>query len=353
MTSNRQGRDQNEARERPEFTILPQTKLRLIQRSYLRLIVDLAVAFTERYGEEAWEILKNIAHNIGQERTPRLRERFNIDPTDVRSIVNILAFETAVFLSNPDDYKLIELSKNRKVAHVFSCAQAEECRRLPDMCMRFFDYIDQATYEELGVKIKHYDVPLRIAKGDPYCETILEIEGDNYDQTPEGVTSTAELPRFDIPVETRIRLVQNSYMRIIVDMAIAFTNRWGEDAWKILKDVAYRVGLERTGRLRERFQIDPTDARSVTKFLAFETAIFLANPDDYKLIEFAPKRHVAHVFNCAQAQHISRCPDLCMKFFDYIDQATYEQLGVKIKRYDVPLRLSKGDPYCETILEIE
>ena len=168
-----------------------------------------------------------------------------------------------------------------------------------------------------------------------------------------GTTGGEEMPRFDIPLQTRLRLIQQSYMRIIVDLAIAFTERYGEEAWKIMQGVAYRIGQERTERLRERFQIDPNDARSVTKFLAFETAIFLANPDDYQLIEFTPKRHVAHVLNCAQAQHISRCPDLCMRFFDYIDQATYEELGVKIKRYDVPLRLSKGDPYCETILEIE
>ena len=320
---------------------------------YLRLIVDLAAAFTERYGEEAWEIMKNIAHRIGQERTPRLRERFNIDPTDARSIVNILAFETAVFLSSPDDYKLIELTRNRKVARVFSCAQAEECRRLPDMCMRFFDYIDQATYEELGVKIKRYDVPLRIAKGDPYCETILEIEGDDDGRAAEGVSGTAELPKFDMPIQTKIRLVQNSYMRIIVDMAIAFTGRWGEDAWEILKGISYRIGQERAPRLQQRFNIDPTDLRSINQYIEFESTVFLSRPEDYKLPELTQKRKVEHILSCSQAGQLKRCPDLCMRFLDYMEQGTLDTLGVKMKRYEVPLRISKGDAYCETIIEIE
>jgi len=42
-----------------------------------------------------------------------------------------------------------------------------------------------------------------------------------------------------------------------------------------------------------------------------------------------------------------------MRFLDYMEQGTLNTLGVKIKRYEVPLRISKGDPYCETIIEIE
>jgi hypothetical protein len=161
----------------PKFNVPLEKKLHLNRKAYLRIIGDLMKAFTDKWGDEAWEVARGVAYKIGVERTEGLKRRMQIDPTDVRSLYRVFRLEEDIFLT--DDAakaKLVELSEKRLNEHFYECTNAEACKRCPDMCNKFFRYIDIGTFDALGVKVKRFDVPRSFWKGDPFEETVLEIE---------------------------------------------------------------------------------------------------------------------------------------------------------------------------------
>jgi hypothetical protein len=161
----------------PRFNFRPETKARLISESYLRIIGMIVKRMTDRFGEEAWGILHDIAWEIGQQRAEGIRRRHDIDPTDMKSIFEYLRFEYELFQGSPDDVKLLRFSDKILHEHLYRCGLLPACGQCPDMCWRFFKVFDESTLAALGAPVTRFDVPKWPSRGDPHEETYYELAG--------------------------------------------------------------------------------------------------------------------------------------------------------------------------------
>jgi len=169
----------------PHFNFRPETSIRLISRSYLHMIGAIVKRMTDRFGEDAWAILHDIAWEIGTQRAEGIRRRHNINPEDMHTIFQYFRFEYELFQGKPEDVKLLHFSDKVLHEHLYACGLTAACGQCPDMCWRFFKVIDEATLKALGAKMKHFDVPKWPSRGDPYEETYYELEGaEDYPDRP-------------------------------------------------------------------------------------------------------------------------------------------------------------------------
>ena len=217
---------------------------------------------------------------------------------------------------------MLDLGPKRLHEHLHNCGLLPACERLPELCWRFFKVTDISTLQALGCKMQRFDVLQWPSLGAPYEEPIYELEGydGNRESEQPGVehhyVPWPDMPVFDIPLETRIRLNQQAYLRLITDVVIAFTRRYGEEAWVIVSKVGRRIGQERTLDLKERLSIDPADVRSIYQVFRFEEDLFNHTaPDDTKLVELSHKRLVEHLYKCAHQQQCKRCPEMCSRLW--------------------------------------
>jgi len=349
-----------EWKDMPTYQFSPEKKLGLIRRSYLRLLGDLCVGLTQRWGEEAWQILHDVAWRLGQEQGPRFKERFNIDPDNLLSIAQYFRFEYEILQGNPEDVKVLDVGPKRLHEHLHNCALLPACERLPELCWRFFKIFDVSALKAMGAKVQRFDVLQWPSLGAPYEEPIYELEGYDGNRESEkpgiehGYVPWIDMPVFNISTETKIRLNQQSYLSLITDVIIAFTQQYGEEAWAIITELGRRIGQERAPKLKERFKIDISDIRSIYQIFRFDEDLFSHTTlDDIKLVELTPKRLVEHLYKCAHEQQCKRCPDMCSRLWRHIEVGTLEALGVKIKEFTFGRKLSSGDSYEETIFEID
>jgi len=153
----------------------------------------------------------------------------------------------------------------------------------------------------------------------------------------------------EIPVGTRLRLVQQSLIRLVVDLALAFGERYGEEAWAIMEKVFEEVGRERAPRLKERLGLKVDDASSLAKIIDFEDAVFGIKGH---WVEMGPKRAVKHEVECAMVEELTRCPEYCTRLAMAMERGTVEALGGKPKRVYVAKTLAQGDQRCEAVVEV-
>ncbi|MBI3953545.1 MAG: hypothetical protein HY330_03440 [Chloroflexi bacterium] len=177
--------DYVEYADMPHFNFRPETSIRLISRSYLHMIGAIVKRMTDRFGEDAWAILHDIAWEIGTQRAEGIRKRHSINPEDMHTIFQYFRFEYELFQGKPADVKLLKFSDKVLHEHLYKCGLTPACGQCPDMCWRFFKIVDEATLQALGAKMRHFDVPKWPSRGAPYEETYYELEGaEPYDARP-------------------------------------------------------------------------------------------------------------------------------------------------------------------------
>ena len=69
-------------------------------------------------------------------------------------------------------------------------------------------------------------------------------------------------------------------------------------------------------------------------------------------VETGKKRAVKHEYYCPISNAASLCPEICTRLIDAIERGTLDAMGVKGK-FSLGKLLSKGDSYCEVIIELE
>jgi hypothetical protein len=197
----------------------------------------------------------------------------------------------------------------------------------------------------------------------PALKRALEHAPELYVAEARGITAQAALDA-DIPAGEWLEPCFNGYLSLLMDLVEWGTKTHGEDAWEVLKDVPWEIGLERGRKLVERFNIRGDDFPSLMKVYALGGSILCAGERPttaMEIIERTDKKLVGHVHNCALAEQFSRiekdAPDpqggMCMRCWDHLDQAAFELAGAKWKNYQVPKRLAAGDEHCVFIFESE
>jgi hypothetical protein len=158
--------------------------------------------------------------------------------------------------------------------------------------------------------------------------------------------------------------VYTGYMSMLMDMVEHFTAAHGAEAWEVLKDVPWEIGIERGRKMVDRWNIRGDDFPSLMKVYAFGGSILCAGESPsgaMEIIERTDKKLVGKVHACSMAEQFSRiekdAPDpeggMCMRCWDHLDQAAFHLAGAKWKNYQVPKRLAAGDDHCLFIFESE
>lgn len=97
-------------------------------------------------------------------------------------------------------------------------------------------------------------------------------------------------------------------------------------------------------------KIDPTDARSVGRILDLEDSTVGVKGE---WVETGKKRAVKREFTCPFGAALSLCPDFCTRLISEVERGTFDAIGAKVKDFNITKLISKGDPYCEAVIELE
>jgi len=125
-----------------------------------------------KYGDGAWEDIEKMMYDAGYQRAKEISDTMNIDPKDARSVGRILDLEDS---QNGVEGEWLETGKQRAVKREYYCAFANTAMLCPEICTRMITAMERGTLDGMGVKVK-FALPKVLAKGDPYCECVLELE---------------------------------------------------------------------------------------------------------------------------------------------------------------------------------
>ena len=130
----------------------------------------------------------------------------------------------------------------------------------------------------------------------------------------------------------------------------SFADDHGDEVWEIAASPLYEWGYNRGGLMMKVMNIDPEDARSVGRVFDCEDTL---SGIKGRWIETDKKRAVKREFTCPAAGILCGIPEFCSKLAYQMELGTFENIGVRLKKLDFPKLLTKGDPYCEVVLELE
>jgi hypothetical protein len=126
-------------------------------------------------------------------------------------------------------------------------------------------------------------------------------------------------------------------------------DRFGEAAWEAVEKVLYDYGRSRAEEVARIMKIDPADARSVGRIFDLEDS---QHGIKGEWVETGKNRAVKREYVCPLAAGAALCPEMCTRIAAAVERGTMDALGVKGK-LSFPKLLSKGDPYCEVVLEVK
>jgi hypothetical protein len=126
-------------------------------------------------------------------------------------------------------------------------------------------------------------------------------------------------------------------------------DKFGEAAWEAVEKVLYDYGRSRAEEFARIMKIDPADARSVGRIFDLEDS---QHGIKGEWVETGKRRAVKREHVCPLASGAALCPEMCTRVAAAVERGTMDALGVR-GRVSFPRLLSKGDPYCEVVLEVE
>ncbi len=130
----------------------------------------------------------------------------------------------------------------------------------------------------------------------------------------------------------------------------SFADAHGDEVWEIAGSPLHEWGYNRGELIKKVMNIDPEDARSVGRVFDCEDTL---SGIKGRWIETEKKRSVKREFTCPAAGILCEIPEFCSKLAYQMELGTFENIGVRLKKLDFPKLLTKGDPYCEVVLELE
>ncbi len=184
--------------------------------------------------------------------------------------------------------------------------------------------------------------------GDFICQWVDEVPplGEDRKTIFAPATPVENLKRQVDEVVAQARADMFGLMAVVLS---ALVEKYGDEIWEVAHETMYNIGFERGQEFSETMKIDPHDARSVGRIFDLEdTGIGIKG----EWVETGSKRVVKREFYCPLGEMSAVCPEICTRLFDSVEQGTLDAIGVK-GRLSYPKLMSKGDPYCEVVLELE
>ncbi|MHA1593889.1 MAG: hypothetical protein ACTSXJ_10390 [Candidatus Baldrarchaeia archaeon] len=126
----------------------------------------------DKYGEEALKGLEEEFRKMGREIAPRVAQAFKIEERDATAMTKVIDL-TDDSIGIEGEWE--EFSPARAVKIEKKCPVARAIRRAPEICTNLFAAYITGLYEGLGVNAK-CSIPKAIARGDPVCEIIIEMQ---------------------------------------------------------------------------------------------------------------------------------------------------------------------------------
>jgi predicted ArsR family transcriptional regulator len=137
---------------------------------------------------------------------------------------------------------------------------------------------------------------------------------------------------------------------VMAMMMSALAARFGDEIWEVVGKIMYDIGHNRGMEFAATMKIDPTDARSVGRILDLEDSHVGVKGE---WVETGKKRAVKRELNCPFGAALALCPDFCTRLISEVERGTFDVIGAKVKDFNITKLISKGDPYCEAIIELE
>jgi len=131
-------------------------------------------SLVDRFGNEVWEIAKEVMYQHGRRRAQSLARTMKItDLSDARLLGRIMDIEDN---NSGVRGEWVETGRKKAVKHEYECSQAKPYEKCPEMCTVLLEAMEEGTFDALGVKVKKPIITRVLPAGAPYCEVVLELE---------------------------------------------------------------------------------------------------------------------------------------------------------------------------------
>jgi hypothetical protein len=180
------------------------------------------------------------------------------------------------------------------------------------------------------------------------CEWVNEVPPLGEDRKTVFVPSSP-MQELSPQMQELLSQVRGEMFSMSAMIMSVMADRFGEAAWEAVEKVLYDYGRGRAEEFARIMKIDPADARSVGRIFDLEDS---QHGIKGEWVEAGKSRAVKREHVCPLASGAALCPEMCTRIAAAVERGTMDALGVKA-RLSFPKLLSKGDPYCEVVLEME
>jgi len=153
-----------------------------------------------------------------------------------------------------------------------------------------------------------------------------------------------------IPYEKQRELINRANAQMVISIVKAVVERFGEEGWEAIEKGMRDFGEGRAASLKRNLNIDVNNARELGKVLDFEDTLTGVKE---RWVEIGEKRAVRHEFECPMLKVLKEFPEHCSRLMRAMEIGTLKTLNPKVKEMKITKLLTKGDDYCEAIIEIE
>jgi len=156
----------------------------------------------------------------------------------------------------------------------------------------------------------------------------------------------------DTDIDKAIALGGRTLGIMLASIMRPLAEKFGDEVWEVAKQAMYQVGRRRAASLARLMKInDLKDARCLGRIMDIED-----NNSSVKgeWIETGKKKAVKREYECPLVcPQLEQCPQVCSLLLEAMEEGTFDELGVKVKKPLITKVIPSGDPYCEVLVELE
>lgn len=153
-----------------------------------------------------------------------------------------------------------------------------------------------------------------------------------------------------IPYEKQRELINRANAQMMISVVKAVVEKFGEEGWKAIEKGMRDFGEMRAASMKKNLNIDVNNARELGKVLDFEDTLIGVKGS---WVETGEKRAVKHDFECPMFKVLKDFPEYCTRLMYAMEVGTLKILNPKVKELKITKLLTRGDDYCEAIIELE
>jgi len=156
----------------------------------------------------------------------------------------------------------------------------------------------------------------------------------------------------DTDIDKAIALGGRTLGIMLASIVQPLADKFGDEVWEVAKQAMYQVGRRRAASLARLMKInDLKDARCLGRIMDIED-----NNSGVKgeWVETGKRKAVKREYECPLVcPQLEQCPQVCSILLEAMEEGTFDELGVKVKKPLITKVIASGDPYCEVAVELE